>query len=344
MAGEQGDGWAEAKEIETAATRASELVRQLLAFSRSQVMQASVLDVNDIVSETQKLLEPLMGQDIEVRTSLDTDAGSVKADPMQLEQAIINLAVNARDAMPSGGSLLLRTQNVFVDDGTDEPAQLTPGAYTAISIEDTGLGMDADTRARVFEPFFSTKGASEAPGLGLAAVYGMIKQSGGDITIASVPGEGTSVTIYLPHAHELVSAHTSSDEPKGATSREETVLLVEDNHEARVLVGRVLRESGYNVYEAALPDEALRLCDEVEGRIHLLLSDVVMPQMSGPKLAKIVVERRPDTRVMFVSGFIERPDDVDDVSAASEFLQKPFTPAELIDTVRRVLRSEAVQA
>jgi PAS domain S-box-containing protein len=344
MAGEQGEGWAEAKEIETAATRASELVRQLLAFSRSQVIEASVLDVNHVVRETQKLLEPLLGQDFEVRTSLDTDAGSVMADPTQLEQAIVGFAVNACDAMPSGGSLLIRTQNVLVDDGTDDLPQLTPGAYTAISIEDTGLGMDADTRARVFEPFFSTKDASQATGLGLAAVYGMIKQSGGDITIASVPREGTSVTIYLPHAHELVLADMSFDEPEIAPSLEETVLLVEDNHEARVLVGRVLRESGYTVHEAALPDEALRLCDEVEGRIHLLLSDVVMPQMSGPKLAKIVVERRPDTRVMFVSGYIERPDDVDDVSAAAEFLQKPFTPAELIETVQRVLRSEPVQA
>jgi CheY-like chemotaxis protein len=246
--------------------------------------------------------------------------------------------------MPSGGTLLIRTENVLVDGGADNVTQLPPGAYTTLSIEDTGLGMDADTLARVFEPFFSTKDASKAAGLGLAAVYGTIKQSGGDITIASTPGEGTAVTIYLPHADELVSGEPAAEASSVAQSLEETVLLVEDNHEARALVGRVLRESGYIVHEAALPDEALRLCDEIEGRIHLLLSDVVMPQMSGPKLAKIVVERRPDTRVMFVSGYIERPDDVDDVFAASEFLQKPFTPSELIDTVRRVLRMEVVRA
>ncbi|MDX6410779.1 MAG: hypothetical protein QOE91_295, partial [Gaiellaceae bacterium] len=344
MAGEQGEGWAEAKEIETAATRAAELVRQLLAFSRSQVMQASVFDVNDVVRETQKLIEPLLGEDIEVRTSLNADAGRVNADPLQLEQAIVNLAVNARDAMPTGGTVLIRTANVLVDEGTDHLAQLPPGAYTTLAVEDTGLGMDAETLARVFEPFFSTKDASDAGGLGLAAVYGMIKQSGGDITIESTPGEGTTVTVYLPHAVELLAGEPAEEEAGTAQAPEQTVLLVEDNHEARALVGRVLRESGYIVHEAALPDEALRLSGEIEGRIHLLLSDVVMPQMSGPKLAKIIVERRPDTRVMFVSGYIERPDDVDDVSAASEFLQKPFTPTELIDTVRRVLRMEVVRA
>jgi CheY-like chemotaxis protein len=194
----------------------------------------------------------------------------------------------------------------------------------------------------VFEPFFSTKGAAAATGLGLSAVYGMVKQSGGDVIVTSAPGEGTAVTIYLPHASEAPAVVAHVAEPHVAGPSEETVLLVEDDDKARALVGRVLRESGYNVYEAALPDEALRVCDELDGRIHLLLSDVVMPQMSGPKLAKLILERRPGTRVMFVSGYIERPDDLDDVSSAADFLQKPFTPTQLIETVRRVLDNDVV--
>jgi two-component system cell cycle sensor histidine kinase/response regulator CckA len=344
MAGEEGEGWAEAKEIEVAANRASDLVRQLSAFTRNQVMQANVLDVNDVVRETQKLIEPLLGNGVELELALDTDAACVNVDPAQLEQAIVNLAMNACDAMPRGGTLLVSTHNVIVGEGAEAVAQLAPGAYTALSVEDTGSGMDSETRTRVFEPFFSTKGAAAATGLGLSAVYGMVKQSGGDVTVTSAPGEGTAVTIYLPHAIEAGAVVAHRAEPTPCSEPGETVLLVEDDHKARALVGRVLRESGYSVHEAALPDEALRVCDEFEGRIHLLLSDVVMPQMSGPKLAKLVLERRPDTRVMFVSGYIERPDDVDDVTTAADFLQKPFTPAQLIETVRRVLDNEVVEA
>jgi PAS domain S-box-containing protein len=344
MAGEEGVGWAEAKEIEVAANRASDLVRQLSAFTRNQVMQANVLDVNDVVRETQKLIEPLLVDGVELRLALDTDVGSVNVDPAQLEQALVNLTMNARDAMPNGGALLVRTRNVLVGEGADSVAQLPPGLYTALSVEDTGSGMDSETRTRVFEPFFSTKGAAAATGLGLSAVYGMVKQSGGDVIVTSAPGEGTAVTIYLPHATEAAVVVAHRAEPCVPGPSEETVLLVEDDDKARALVGRVLRESGYNVYEAALPDEALRMCDELDGRIHLLLSDVVMPQMSGPKLAKLVLERRPDMRVMFVSGYIERPDDLDDVSSAADFLQKPFTPTQLIETVRRVLDNEVVKA
>lgn len=343
MAGEEGAGWAEAKEIETAATRAADLVSQLLAFSRNQVIQSNVLDLNHAIREAQQLLLPLAGKNIELRLSLDQDVGNVCADPMQLEQAIVNLAVNAFDAMPTGGTLHIRTHNVVVEEGSDHLAQLQPGSYSAFSVEDTGLGMDAGTRARVFEPFFSTKGAAKGPGLGLSAVYGMVKQSGGDITITSAPNEGTSVTIYLPHVGQAVAAVTRQH-VSSSMAHDETVLLVEDDEKARALVGRLLRESGYSVHEAALPDEALRVCDEFEGRIHLLLSDVVMPQMSGPKLAKLVLERRPETRVMFVSGYIERPDDVDSVSSGADFLQKPFTPTQLVETVRRVLDNETVKA
>ncbi len=233
MAGEQGDGWAEAKEIEIAATRASELVRQLLTFTRTQVMQVSVVDVNTVVRETEKLLEPLLGDTVRLRTALDPELGAVNADPAQLEQALVNLAMNARDAMPSGGSLLLRTRNVVVGDDTDELAQLPPGNYTALSVEDTGLGMDAETRSRVFEPFFSTKGAAQGSGLGLSAVYGMVKQSGGDITITSAPGEGTSVTIYLQHAPATAALVAPRATRPASDPHDETVLLVEDDEKAR---------------------------------------------------------------------------------------------------------------
>ena len=335
MLGEAAEGWAEAKEIENAAGRASALIRQLLAFSRSQVLQARVFDLNATVAGTQNLLGPLIGEDIELHTSLDARLGTVKADPTQVEQVLVNLAVNARDAMPHGGRLLIRTRNVVIDEHAAAACAVPAGTYSALSVEDTGHGMDAATKARIFEPFFTTKGEGKGTGLGLSMAYGVVKQSGGDIVVTSAPGEGTIVTIYLPHARERNADATARESAPPAS--EETVLLVEDDDKARQLVGRLLRDSGYDVHEAALPDEALRFVDDHAGPIHLLLSDVVMPQMSGPTLAKHVVERRPDTRVMFVSGYIERAADVDIVSSGADFLQKPFTPVELITTVRRVL-------
>jgi two-component system, cell cycle sensor histidine kinase and response regulator CckA len=329
MFGEGGDGWAEAKEIETAATRASELIRQLLAFSRSQVMQTQIVDLNEIVANTQMLLQPLIGEDVELHTSLDVRLAPVKADVSQLEQAIVNLTVNARDAMPNGGSLLLSTRNVAVDTHTPDAPSLPPGTYTALTVEDTGVGMDEETKARVFEPFFTTKGA-RGSGLGLSTVYGMVKQSGGDITVVSAPGEGTTMTIYLPQAREVVAVTAPAAPEVEDAASAETVLLVEDDDKARALVGRLLRESGYTVHEAGLPEDALRFCDEHNGQIDLLLSDVVMPQMSGPTLAKHIIERRPGLPVLFVSGYIERADDVDIVSSGADFLQKPFTPHELV--------------
>ncbi|MHB8641282.1 MAG: hybrid sensor histidine kinase/response regulator [Gaiellaceae bacterium] len=342
MFGEDAEGWAEAKEIETAATRASDLIRQLLAFSRSQVMQTRVVDLNAIVVGTQKLLEPLIGEDIELHTSLDARLGTVKADQAQMEQAIVNLAVNARDAMPRGGRLLIRTRNVVIDEHAAAVSALPAGTYSALSVEDTGHGMDATTQARIFEPFFSTKAPATGTGLGLSTVYGVVKQSGGDIVVTSAPSEGTTVTVYLPHVRDDVEAAAQRARGLARPTRGETVLLVEDDDKARQLVGRLLRESGYDVHEAARPDEALRFVDQHEGKIHLLLSDVVLPQMSGPTLAKHVLERRPQTRVMFVSGYIERAADVDIVSCGADFLQKPFTPGELIRTVRSVLDKKEV--
>jgi two-component system, cell cycle sensor histidine kinase and response regulator CckA len=340
MFGEGGEGWAEAKEIETAATRASELVRQLLAFSRSQVMQTQIVDLNEVVGSTQNLFQPLIGEDVELHTSLDVRLAPVKADVSQLEQAIVNLAVNARDAMPHGGTLLISTRNVAVDIHTPEAPSLPPGTYTALVVEDTGVGMDEETKARVFEPFFTTKGG-RGSGLGLSTAYGIVKQSGGDITVVSAPGEGTTMTIYLPQAREAFAEAAPVAPELEDAAEAETVLLVEDDDRARALVGRLLRESGYTVHEAGLPEDALRFCDEHDGHIDLLLSDVVMPQMSGPTLAKHIIERRPGMPVLFVSGYIGRADDVDIVSSGADFLQKPFTPHELVQTVRRVLDRHA---
>ncbi len=332
--GEGSDGWEEAKEIEIAATRASELIRHLLAFSRGQVMQTRVVDLNEVISGMEMLLAPLIGEDVELRTLFEP-LGPVNADPAQLEQTIVNLVVNACDAMPRGGRLTIATRNVLLDDEDAETAQLAPGMYSAIAVEDTGLGMDTETRARVFEPFFSTK--DEGTGLGLSSAYGFVKQSGGDIIITSAPSEGTGVTILLPHAHDAFVEEAQTQPPRQRTLAAETVLLVEDNEKARGLVARILRESGYDVHDAGLPEDALRFCEEYEGPIHLLLSDVVMPQMSGPTLSKQILERRPETRALFVSGYIESADDVDIVSSGADFLQKPFTPTELLETVRRVL-------
>jgi len=245
--------------------------------------------------------------------------------------------VNARDAMPRGGRLTVSTRNVALDDEDARAAQLAPGMYSAIAVEDTGLGMDNETLARVFEPFFSTKDEGKGTGLGLSSAYGFVKQSRGDILITSAPSEGTAVTILFPHAHDAVVEASASHLPREKTLAAETVLLVEDNDKARELVARILRESGYDVHDAGLPEDALRFCEEYEGPIHLLLSDVVMPQMSGPTLSKRILERRLETRVLFVSGYIESADDVGTVSSGADFLQKPFTPAELLDTVRRIL-------
>jgi CheY-like chemotaxis protein len=308
-------------------------------------MHTQVVDLNETLERMREPLEAVLGADVALGTALDEDLGAVNADPALLEQTIVNLVLNARDAMPRGGALRISTRNVVVDASLPDAPQLVPGGYSKITLEDTGSGMDAETLARVFEPFFSTKTDARGTGLGLPTAYGFVKQSGGEITITSAPGEGTAVRIYLPHAAEIVVTPVSPAERPRVPSAVETVLLVEDDHNARTLVGRILRESGYDVHEAALPSEALSFSEQYERQIHLLVSDVVMPEMSGPSVAKRILEMRPDTRVLFVSGYIDSADDVDIVSSGAAFLQKPFTPTELLSAVRRVLDDrEAVPA
>ena len=331
------------EEIRKAAGRAAGLTQQLLAFSRRQVLRPVVLDLNKLLLNIHKMLRRLIGEDIELISVLGTDLGRVKADPGQLEQVIMNLVVNARDAMPGGGRLTLKTSNEELDETyalTHPPTR--PGFYTVLNIEDTGVGMDAATLQHIFEPFFTTKEQGRGTGLGLSTVYGIVKQSGGYIWAYSEPGRGTSFKIYLPRvvdeeevlALEVIAAQV--DLPKGT----ETVLLVEDEEAVRNLVRTILQEYGYTVLEACHGGEALRVAIRYQGTIHLVLTDLVMPLMSGRQLAEKLGRLRPDTKVIFMSGYTDHTIfDQGILDAGTAFLQKPFTPAALISKLQEVLRS-----
>jgi len=334
-----------ATEINKAVNRGTSLSRQLLAFSRKQTLQPKLLSPNAIVSDMDKMLHRLIGEDIELVTVLDPAVGQVSADPGQLEQVIINLVINARDAMPQGGTLTIETANVTLDEADAlEQIGVRPGPYVRLTVRDTGCGMDAETKAHLFEPFFTTKGPGKGTGLGLATAYGIITQSGGHIKVDSAPGQGATFMIYLPQVVDLpkpVPSGTSRPElPRGT----ETLLLVEDETGVRTMVCETLLGVGYTVLEAQDTQEALRICEQREGVIHLLLSDVVMPRMSGPALAERLTALRPTIRVLYMSGYSEEaiarygplhPD--------AALLQKPFTLEALARKVREVLDSDPVQ-
>jgi signal transduction histidine kinase/ActR/RegA family two-component response regulator len=323
--------------IEATAERAAELIRQLLAFSRKQVLQPGVLRLNAIVESMAPMLTRVIGEDVELSARLAPRLGHVKADPTQIEQVIMNLAVNARDAMPGGGQLILETANVVVDASHGLPhPDMTPGAYVMLAVSDTGIGMDAETRRRLFEPFYTTKEPGKGTGLGLSTVYGIVKQSGGHIGVSSEPGRGATFKIYLPVASESADvpvAVMSDDVPRGT----ETILLVEDERDVRVLVRQVLQERGYRVVEAPGAREALQVATDGTP-IDLLLTDIIMPQMTGRVLADLLTARRPTLPVLFISGYAD--DAVIEpgvLQAGRAYLQKPFTPAQLARVVRRVL-------
>ena len=324
--------------IEDTAERAAELIRQLLAFSRKQVLQPGVLRLNAIVESMAPMLTRVIGEDVELSTRLEPRLLHVKADPTQIEQVIMNLAVNARDAMPRGGRLTLETANVTVDgsSATQHP-EVTPGDYVMLAVSDTGTGMDAETRRRLFEPFYTTKGPGKGTGLGLSTVYGIVKQSGGHIFVYSEPGRGATFKIYLPVVSESVAPPLlarTDDMPRGT----ETVLLVEDECDVRSLVRQVLQERGYRVVEATDAREALRLAGEPTAPIDLLLTDVIMPQMTGRVLADLVTAAQPTIPVLFISGYADNAVVEHGVlQAGRAYLQKPFTPAQLARVVRRVL-------
>jgi two-component system, cell cycle sensor histidine kinase and response regulator CckA len=329
-------------EVQRAGERAATLTRQLLTFARKQVIEPQVINLNDLINNMNRLLQRLIGADIDLVTLPAPDLGQVKADPGQIEQVIVNLAVNARDAMPAGGKLTIETRNVLLDDAyAREHVGVAPGSYVLLAISDTGIGMDAETLRRLFEPFFTTKEPGRGTGLGLATCYGIIKQHGGNIWPYSEVGQGSTFRIYLPRVDAPVENNRqldhSGDLPRGV----ETVLLAEDEPAVRALAARVLREHGYTVLEANNGDEALRLAQSYEGGpIHLLLTDVVMPQMSGKVLVERLAGLYPDAKVLFISGYADnaivhhgRLDE------GVEFLHKPFSPSALARKVREVLGS-----
>jgi PAS domain S-box-containing protein len=328
---------ADAEEIARAAERAASLTRQLLAFSRRQLLQPMVLELNCVVREIENLLRRLIGEDVELVTSLDPLSGRVKADPGQLEQVLVNLAVNARDAMPGGGRLTISTQAVRLTEGEHG---LVAGPYALLRVADTGVGMDEVTLSHVFEPFFTTKEQGKGTGLGLATVYGIVKQSGGDVVVESSRGRGSSFAVYLPQVVEPLEVIGEHGSRNGQEPGSETVLLVEDEDLVRALASRVLQQHGYTVLEAAAAPAALDLSSEHSGRIDLLLTDVVMPKMSGRQLAAELGPLRPEMRVLYTSGYNEEAigrRGVTDLGGA--FLSKPFTPATLVRKVREVLDS-----
>ena len=325
-------------EVLRSGERATNLTRQLLAFSRKQVLQPQVVSLNALLGELRKLLRPLIGEDVELSFVPDRDLGLVKVDPAQFEQAIINLVVNARDAMPDGGRLIIETRNGAWDEAfVTSHTEVRRGRYVLVAVTDSGQGMDDATQARIFEPFFTTKGPAKGTGLGLAMVYGFVKQSGGHIEVDSELGRGTTIKIYLPRADETTPAAKSAKDMK-VPHGSETVLLVEDEDAVRTLARYVLRSSGYTVLEARNGAEGLLLGERHQGALDLLLTDVVMPRMSGRELAERMAALRPDLSVLYMSGY------TDDavirhgvLGSDTAFLQKPFTPAALVQRVRETL-------
>jgi len=323
--------------IHQAGEQAAGLTRQLLAFSRKQLLQPKIIDLNRIVTNLHRLLQRIIGEHIEIRTQTDATSPCVKADPGQIEQVIVNLGVNARDAMPRGGHLTIRTRNITL---TDEAlsSELVPGNYVALEVTDTGEGMDAETRARIFEPFFTTKGPGKGTGLGLATVYGIVRQSHGGIVVESERGRGSTFRILLPREDGPVEVAEAAPilMPHGAGA--ERILVVEDEEIVRELVCEILRGHGYEVLATDRGTEAVRLVKEVRGKIDLLISDVVMPEMNGADVARCVNELAPSARVLFVSGYSENDMADQGLEAlAFQVLQKPFTPATLARKVREVL-------
>ncbi|MBZ5495709.1 MAG: PAS domain S-box protein [Acidobacteriia bacterium] len=331
------------EQIKQAGERAVSLTSQLLAFSRRQILQPRILDLNDAVAETSSIIRRLIGEDVDLNAVARPDLGLVKADPGQIQQIIMNLAVNAREAMPQGGRLTIETANADLDEEYVRRRAVVPaGRYVMLAISDNGIGMDAETQSRIFEPFFTTKGPGKGTGLGLSTVYGIVKQSGGFIWVYSEPGSGTTFKIYLPRVEGKAITLAGDEKAQPALRGIETVLVVEDDSAARTLIMRVLRERGYTVIEASDSREALRIAQEYAREIHLLLTDVVMPETSGKALASQIEAARPGIKVLFVSGYTSDAivhHGVLDSSVA--FLSKPFKADALARKVREVLDSIA---
>jgi CheY-like chemotaxis protein len=331
------------EEIRKAGLRAADLTRQLLMFSRQQVLAPKVLNLNDVLANMDRMLQRILGADVDLVSLPALPLGRVRADPSSIEQVIMNLVVNARDAMPTGGKLTMETANVVLDEAYAQAhLGVNAGPHVMLAVSDTGTGINQATLARIFEPFFTTKESGKGTGLGLSTVFGVVQQSGGSIWVYSEVGKGTTFKVYLPRveaAIEIVGATVPPTTLRGS----ETILLVEDDDQVRVVARGILRRSGYHVIEARNAGEALLHCEEHAETIHVLLTDVVMPQMSGPALAKRLVTTRPDMKVLCMSGY------TDDsivrhgvLEAHIAYLQKPFTPDTLTAKVREVLDGETL--
>jgi nitrogen-specific signal transduction histidine kinase/CheY-like chemotaxis protein len=333
------------EDIREAGARAAVLTSQLLAFSRKQVLQPKIVDVSIAVSNLTKMLGRLISSNIEIVTRLERNLWRTKVDPGQLDQVILNLTINARDAMPLGGKLILATRNCRLDDEhISEDAAVPPGDYVLLEVSDPGCGMDAETRSHLFEPFFTTKLPGKGTGLGLSTVYGIIRQSGGHIGVDSELGKGTSVKVYLPRAREASESarHTKHSEqmPRG----NETILLAEDEQRVRGVTATVLARLGYRVLEARDGQEALEVAKEYAGEIHLLLTDIMMPRISGRELADHLRRDRPAIKVLLSSGYSDDAASQVTLDASIPFLQKPFTPGSLAIKIREVLDEARGQA
>jgi two-component system cell cycle sensor histidine kinase/response regulator CckA len=323
-------------EVRLAADRAAALTRQLLAFGRRQILEPRVLDPRACLREIEPLLRRLIGEDIDIIFRASDDVANIKADPGQIQQVLMNLAINARDAMPNGGTLVLEVSHGSLDEEfTQQYRSVTPGHHVLFTVSDTGIGMSEETQARIFEPFFTTKQKGKGTGLGLATVYGIVKQSGGSIWVSSTPGRGTTFKVYLPRVEEATERPAAAERPQSLRGRE-TILVVEDEEIVRQLVRKILQRLGYNVIVVGTPQQALDIPDAE--RLDLLISDVVLPHMSGRAVADQLRARRPGLRVLFMSGY------TDDaivhrgvLDPDTPFIQKPFTPEALAHRVRQVL-------
>ena len=327
------------REIVKAAERGNSLTRQLLAFGRRQILQPWVVNLNSTMADMNKMLQRLIGEDIELATVLDPDLGLVRVDPGQIEQIIMNLALNARDAMPKGGKLTLETANVFLDEHYAQThLEVKPGLYVMLAVSDNGMGMDSETQARIFEPFFTTKGKGKGTGLGLATVYGIVKQSGGHIWLYSEIGKGTTFKIYLPRAEEVSEPSLRTAPVISSLQGEEAILVVEDDESLRGVIANLLERYGYTMLEAANGEEALAAGANREEPIHLLLTDVVMPRMSGRELAEGLAQLHPETKVLYMSGYTDNAIVHHGVlDSGLHFIQKPFKLLTLLQKVREVL-------
>ncbi len=331
------------RNITQAGQRASNLTKQLLTFARRQVIEPKTINLNDLTVRLDKMLRRLIGANIELVLMLEESLRSVKVDPGQFEQILVNLIVNARDAMPEGGKITIETRNVTLDAESARPYKdLSPGEYVMLAIRDTGEGMEEEIRAHIFEPFFTTKEQGKGTGLGLATVYGIVKQAGGHIDLSSEPGRGTTFQIYLPCTLEAISVESAPPLPTAPLDGSETILLVEDEAAVRALSVQTLRRRGYTVLEAMNGEEALRVVQGREKEIVLLVTDMIMPQMNGKELAQRLLALHPHLKVLYASGYTENTIMHEGVlEPGVDFLAKPFTPTQLAGKVREILDQQA---